>query len=64
MFALIVAALLSTLGTAQDRPTEADWDWLQKQGWQVIDRVMPVAGRSTAVATFRSHRDLYQDVPR
>src|SRR5260221_10029837 len=62
----LVVALLAAPGllTAKDAaPTEDDWWWLNNDAWRAIDSLMPLADHGGMSVTFRSFRDLYQDVP-
>ena len=54
---LVVAALLAS------EPSESDWQWLNDARVPALEHFMPVEGNTEAFVTFRSYRDLYQDVP-
>src|SRR5262249_2606697 len=44
-------------------PSDSDWQWLNESRESAFEHSMPVDGNTQAYATFRSYRDLYQDVP-
>ncbi len=44
-------------------PQQDDWDWLSAHRMEAFEALMPLEGQDSALVTFRSYRDLYQDVP-
>jgi hypothetical protein len=55
---IAVVALL-----AAGDPSDSDWQWLNESREPAFEHFMPVEGTARAYVTFRSYRDLYQDVP-
>jgi hypothetical protein len=58
---LLQLAIALALPVAQ--PSDADWQWLAESRALAFEHFMPVDGNIRAFATFRSYRDLYQEVP-
>jgi hypothetical protein len=60
MLGVLVAVAMSTLAAV---PSEADWDWLTEHRPAAFEALMPVTSVKSPLATYRSYRDLYQEVP-
>lgn len=60
MLAVMVVAMLSVV-TAD--PTQDDWDWLTEHRTAAFEALMPVTTAKSPLVTYRSYRDLDQDVP-
>jgi hypothetical protein len=60
MLAVVVVAMFSAVGA---EPTQSDWDWLTEHRAAALDALMPITSATARVVTYRSYRDLYQDVP-
>jgi len=62
--AIALASMGLILGSEARRsePQQSDWDWLSTHRMDAFEALMPLEGQNSAVVTFRSYRDLYQDV--
>ena len=59
----VSVALLVLLSSQESREVQQrHWDWLSQHRFEALDRLMPLEGKSYSPVTFRSYRDLYQDV--
>jgi hypothetical protein len=60
MLTVMVVAMLSV---ASADPTQEQWDWLTEHRTAAFETLMPVTAAKSPLVTYRSYRDLYQDVP-
>lgn len=60
MLAITIVAILAAAGP---EPTHSDWDWLSEHRTAAFDALMPMTSAKAQVVTYRSYRELHQDVP-
>ena len=58
-----VALLAAVVILHAVEPTDQDWEWLNGARELAFERFMPLSEDPQAWVTYRSYRDLYQDVP-
>ena len=59
---LIVALLWVVVNQQPATPSDADWEWLDKNRAEAFEALMPVASRSLQIVAYRTYRDLYHTV--
>ena len=59
IIAVTIALTLSYQGTA---PSDADWEWLERNREQALEQLMPLRSNPTQLVAYRSLRDLYQEL--